>query len=72
MLLEQTLVGPSPNLQLLSYLRHAVATQVGPTTTCTTDYYSIIVIEVLLSQSVIYLIKLYRSSFVKCNPMIIV
>jgi len=27
-LLEQILVGPSPNLQLLSYLRHAVATQV--------------------------------------------
>jgi len=27
-LLEQTLVGPSPNLQMLSYLRHAVATQV--------------------------------------------
>jgi len=29
MLLEQILVGPSPNLQLLSYLRHAVDTQVG-------------------------------------------
>jgi len=28
-LLEQTLVGPSPNIQLLSYLRHAVATQVN-------------------------------------------
>jgi len=28
MLLDQILVGPSPNLQLLSYLRHAVATQV--------------------------------------------
>jgi len=30
-LLEQTLVGPSPNLQLLSYLRHAVSTQVDLT-----------------------------------------
>jgi len=27
-LLEQALVSPSPNLQVLSYLRHAVATQV--------------------------------------------
>jgi len=27
-LLEQMLVGPSPNLHLLSYLRHAVSTQV--------------------------------------------
>ena len=39
MLLEQALVGPSPNLQLLSYLRHAVATQVGPTATSATDNY---------------------------------